>query len=458
MNTISKKKLTPEYIDHVRNVFRDAGLTIPIFAEFFAHLRMIIGVDEKTPTERIREVLDDHVFKGKDDFERVTTAWFGYYNATVGLLESFNVTSSADKQMAAVDEIFRALEDASSGEDIPRVLKANSIEFLIYLSDLSGAAFDKKKRFDADRVFRELGDALGEVFTHIAAIYRILDEEKPDREQLCVLFTGLVGNAYVINEDRKANFIPDEDAGNEPYHKNPDVGRNDPCPCGSGKKYKKCCLEKDVNPFHDLLPVNPPLPRLNRDEIDEFYRLYNIFMKHALALKTGTDVKEVHDFCVKTPSSKNCISQEYGYDVPLVCDLLKFIKKNTSKIVKSCLATVGEESDDGKILAAWKSAIAGSFLVFEHASSGCSILYSVDKSKKKSGMFLTYGLHDDLSAVIGTPPVMGDAMLFPFRGRIVFGCLFIPNPVIMKRGLVNMLTDEYIAQRKSEHVIPAIEK
>lgn len=21
----------------------------------------------------------------------------------------------------------------------------------------------------------------------------------------------------------------------------PEVGRNDPCPCGSGKKYKKCC-------------------------------------------------------------------------------------------------------------------------------------------------------------------------------------------------------------------------
>jgi SEC-C motif-containing protein len=24
-------------------------------------------------------------------------------------------------------------------------------------------------------------------------------------------------------------------------HQGPDVGRNDPCPCGSGKKYKKCC-------------------------------------------------------------------------------------------------------------------------------------------------------------------------------------------------------------------------
>ncbi|OGR89079.1 MAG: hypothetical protein A2992_03105 [Elusimicrobia bacterium RIFCSPLOWO2_01_FULL_59_12] len=24
-----------------------------------------------------------------------------------------------------------------------------------------------------------------------------------------------------------------------------DLGRNDPCRCGSGRKYKKCCMEKD---------------------------------------------------------------------------------------------------------------------------------------------------------------------------------------------------------------------
>ena len=27
----------------------------------------------------------------------------------------------------------------------------------------------------------------------------------------------------------------------EPVRKGPRVGRNDPCPCGSGKKYKHCC-------------------------------------------------------------------------------------------------------------------------------------------------------------------------------------------------------------------------
>ena len=31
---------------------------------------------------------------------------------------------------------------------------------------------------------------------------------------------------------------------NEPVSKPKKIGRNDPCPCGSGKKYKKCCLNK----------------------------------------------------------------------------------------------------------------------------------------------------------------------------------------------------------------------
>jgi hypothetical protein len=25
---------------------------------------------------------------------------------------------------------------------------------------------------------------------------------------------------------------------------NKNIGRNDPCPCGSGKKYKKCCMDE----------------------------------------------------------------------------------------------------------------------------------------------------------------------------------------------------------------------
>ncbi|PJW13856.1 preprotein translocase subunit SecA [Geobacillus sp. Manikaran-105] len=31
------------------------------------------------------------------------------------------------------------------------------------------------------------------------------------------------------------------------------IGWNDPCPCGSGKKYKKCCMNKQQN--HEIKRV-----------------------------------------------------------------------------------------------------------------------------------------------------------------------------------------------------------
>ena len=33
-------------------------------------------------------------------------------------------------------------------------------------------------------------------------------------------------------------------SGPAPLKAAPKIGRNDPCPCGSGKKYKHCCLAK----------------------------------------------------------------------------------------------------------------------------------------------------------------------------------------------------------------------
>lgn len=47
-----------------------------------------------------------------------------------------------------------------------------------------------------------------------------------------------------LNEWRLANYSPTQDFQTQPSSSptpTNKVGRNDPCPCGSGKKYKKCC-------------------------------------------------------------------------------------------------------------------------------------------------------------------------------------------------------------------------
>ena len=42
-----------------------------------------------------------------------------------------------------------------------------------------------------------------------------------------------------------SNQVLDESREKKPTEKLVKVGRNDPCPCGSGKKYKFCCMGKN---------------------------------------------------------------------------------------------------------------------------------------------------------------------------------------------------------------------
>jgi tetratricopeptide (TPR) repeat protein len=50
------------------------------------------------------------------------------------------------------------------------------------------------------------------------------------------------------------------------------IGRNDPCHCGSGKKYKRCCLEDDQqNEREARTAFTAALAAEQADEDDEFY-------------------------------------------------------------------------------------------------------------------------------------------------------------------------------------------
>lgn len=71
------------------------------------------------------------------------------------------------------------------------------------------------------------------------------------------------------SEDKQLSLVSDADLLHEPQAarrqrqllKSSKVGRNDPCPCGSGKKYKKCCIDlvsslKGMDNLNDAVPLN----------------------------------------------------------------------------------------------------------------------------------------------------------------------------------------------------------
>jgi uncharacterized protein len=66
------------------------------------------------------------------------------------------------------------------------------------------------------------------------------------REEVIVhMAAGLIGAYRYFRSHREASagtaFTP------EPRRSTSKVGRNDPCPCGSGKKYKRCCGGPTIN-------------------------------------------------------------------------------------------------------------------------------------------------------------------------------------------------------------------
>ena len=50
-----------------------------------------------------------------------------------------------------------------------------------------------------------------------------------------------------VAKEVSASGASDGTVKQQPVRSNKKAGPNDPCPCGSGKKYKKCCMQKDKN-------------------------------------------------------------------------------------------------------------------------------------------------------------------------------------------------------------------
>lgn len=72
----------------------------------------------------------------------------------------------------------------------------------------------------------------------------------------------------------------------------PTAGRNDPCPCGSGKKYKRCCLEADaaaVLATHAAQPTTPAKPAASKEDLRARFEEYQATMEEVVELDQASN-------------------------------------------------------------------------------------------------------------------------------------------------------------------------
>ncbi|MBE7023477.1 MAG: preprotein translocase subunit SecA [Ruminococcaceae bacterium] len=84
-------------------------------------------------------------------------------------------------------------------------------------------------KFEAMNMFEEMTALIKE--ETVKQLFHVVIESKIERKE--------------VAKPIAANHGGDGTVEKKPLVKGTKIGRNDPCPCGSGKKYKQCCLGKD---------------------------------------------------------------------------------------------------------------------------------------------------------------------------------------------------------------------
>lgn len=95
-------------------------------------------------------------------------------------------------------------------------------------------------QFESYNLFQEMMERVRESFVEQIFRVRVVTEEPRHRERKLFEGRDFQLPAFPTSQQEDLPFQSGE-AKPEPVRKGVRIGRNDPCPCGSGKKYKHCC-------------------------------------------------------------------------------------------------------------------------------------------------------------------------------------------------------------------------
>ena len=150
----------------------------------------------------------------KKDKETLQRFWANYFNLEKGVYEKLlsdpdtevkgTVKELAEKYGLSVMEMTGFLDGINESLVEPNPIEEMEEDTVVSL------------RFDKEKLYKNMVDAKADWLYELPQWDEIFDKEKK--------------HALYLEQKKSGTIV-----------KGKKIGRNDPCPCGSGKKYKQCC-------------------------------------------------------------------------------------------------------------------------------------------------------------------------------------------------------------------------
>jgi preprotein translocase subunit SecA len=196
------------------------GLADAVYQQFSFRWTPFSGEEDGLNRDRLKEMI---LQKGKDLYQKKEEE-FG--EGTLRYLEKVIMLQSVDHHwkdhLLAIDQLKEGIGLRGYAQKDPRI-EYQKEAYQMFLDML-------------DRIKK---DTIEKLFTIQIARDEEVKEMKLPKRQTFFLSRGAGPAATAGGETESGKGVTVRRDGKK-------VGRNDPCPCGSGKKYKKCCLLKET--------------------------------------------------------------------------------------------------------------------------------------------------------------------------------------------------------------------
>jgi preprotein translocase subunit SecA len=198
------------------------GLADAVYQQFSFRWTPSIGEEDGLNRDRLKEM----ILQGAKDIYEKKEGEFG--EATLRYLEKVIMLQSVDHHwkdhLLAIDQLKEGIGLRGYAQKDPRI-EYQKEAYQMFLDMLERIKRDTVEKLFAIQIAKE----------------EEVREMRVPRKQTFVLSRGAEAAATSGGETESGKGVTVRRDGKK-------VGRNDPCPCGSGKKYKKCCLLKETQP------------------------------------------------------------------------------------------------------------------------------------------------------------------------------------------------------------------
>jgi hypothetical protein len=359
--------------------------------------------------------------------------WYGFYKEYIVHYWSFEDFEQADFLL-------------EHQEDKPRYIP-EKIEFIKYINeyyedndcwwnvqtfiwDVFGYSRDTIEAYKKVRKHMTFGDNLRELGSILDRYNLIFPDEKQMQEFINLIMLAKnnmrlwENKGYTPSELHKILSKRDKDIIKFTKLQKQKIGRNEPCPCGSGKKYKKCCAIFDDTKTAQLTPT----------ECREFYETW-------FGLIAFVNERErVVNIEIK-PEYPNAVSE-------IVVHKVREVLWEKPEIIDEYISEIQLPQETIEILNLWrKNHKKGMFIILEYQAD-----YAVVIASNEQGEDRLYGIKGISNSIANTLrrelPALFETVLLPFKGKIIYDSFFYPMEIGFADGAKAAFQEMYDKAKK----------